>query len=514
MERMIPSFQNSLQKLFFTLLMIAFSGSTMLAQNATNGGTVGSNQTVCQGVPPAMFTSSAPASGGDMTKAIEYLWMSTTNFNTNFSTWNAAAGNNMMETYQAGGLNSTTYFVRCARRNGFIAYPAESNIITVTVLNSPTAQINGLPATGYRGLTVNLNATTAFNGTYRWDFNNDGFIDFVGQNPTFTFNNIGTFTVALTVSNGQCSVTTTQMITITNPQNFNIADPCNCNNPFNIITATTYYNHDFIQIIGNAGEVFSITAIAPIGSGILNQALTPIPVGTVIPETSPGTYFLNLFFDGTQGGWQVTVRNQNGAGPIVLTTGPGAINPCPICPGSPLPVELASFEGKDMGKTVLLKWTTLSETDNSHFEIEKSTDGARFEFIGKVAGSGDVTEAQNYNFEDDSPVNGENYYRLKQIDFDGDFEYSNIISVNMKVRGTDVVISPNPVFETTTVRFAEVADNALIEVVSSTGQVVREVNVMSTEQNIFMGDLPNGIYFFRLKTETSVQNLLHKVVKQ
>ena len=78
---------------------------------------------------------------------------------------------------------------------------------------------------------------------------------------------------------------------------------------------------------------------------------------------------------------------------------------------------------------------------------------------------------------------------------------------------TDLTISPNPVRENAQVKFDEVLPNSVVEIISSTGQIVREVKIETSIQEIFMGDLPQGIYFFRLKTNTFTQNLFHKVIK-
>jgi len=94
---------------------------------------------------------------------------------------------------------------------------------------------------------------------------------------------------------------------------------------------------------------------------------------------------------------------------------------------SPLPVEMQSFSATPNGKTVLVAWLTGVEKNNDRFEIEKSTDATNFETIGSVKGSN--IDNTSYSFTDHSPTLGTSYYKLKQVDFDGYFTYSEVRAV-------------------------------------------------------------------------------------
>jgi hypothetical protein len=96
---------------------------------------------------------------------------------------------------------------------------------------------------------------------------------------------------------------------------------------------------------------------------------------------------------------------------------------------APLPVQLISFDAKKLEKQVLLRWSTASENKNSHFEIERSADALNFRNIGMVMGSGQSSSMVNYSITDEQPLSGTNYYRMKQVDLNGDFVYSKIIAV-------------------------------------------------------------------------------------
>ncbi|ARS36602.1 hypothetical protein [Pontibacter actiniarum] len=114
---------------------------------------------------------------------------------------------------------------------------------------------------------------------------------------------------------------------------------------------------------------------------------------------------------------------------------------------TPLPVELISFSGVASANGVALQWSTASEENNSHFEVERSADGKQFEQIGSVQGHGTSSVMQRYRHLDSRPLPGQNYYRLKQVDYDGQFEYSKVIAVATAeglAKQLQIMLSPNP----------------------------------------------------------------------
>lgn len=111
-----------------------------------------------------------------------------------------------------------------------------------------------------------------------------------------------------------------------------------------------------------------------------------------------------------------------------------------------LPVELVSFTGEVVGSSVLLRWTTASEIENDYFQVEKSEDGINYQIIGEVEGNGTINSISRYSFVDESPYHGAAYYRLVQIDFDGDYEVHDPISVMFNANSSVLAASfyPNP----------------------------------------------------------------------
>ncbi len=167
-----------------------------------------------------------------------------------------------------------------------------------------------------------------------------------------------------------------------------------------------------------------------------------------------------------------------------------------------LPVRLVSFLARNQNGLNILTWQTSSETNNSGFDIEKSADAKTFEKIGFVDGSGDSRENRIYHFTDLAPFTT-TYYRLKQMDYDGKFEYSRIISVKNDYAG--ISIYPNPAGNQFFVKDLEKTEKAVIR--NNTGQVVLEQNIFPG-QSVNSNNLINGMY------TTTVGGAIKKIVIQ
>lgn len=139
-----------------------------------------------------------------------------------------------------------------------------------------------------------------------------------------------------------------------------------------------------------------------------------------------------------------------------------------------LAVKLFSFEAKQDGANVKLNWITSQEQNNDRFEIERSQDGNSFVLVGTVRSKGDNNGPQAYSFKDNHPENKSNYYRLKILDKDNTYEYSNIVVVTMNEAVVNTVSAfPLPVKNTVTVkiRSAEVV-NSSVKLLNASGNIV------------------------------------------
>jgi hypothetical protein len=111
-----------------------------------------------------------------------------------------------------------------------------------------------------------------------------------------------------------------------------------------------------------------------------------------------------------------------------------------------LPVGLIDWTAtNEDDRSVLLRWTTTQEVNNQYFEVERSADAIHYSAIGRVAGAGHTSTQVNYQWTDSFPAKGMNYYRLKQVDLDGKFNYSSVVTANIDpASGSRLAIFPNP----------------------------------------------------------------------
>lgn len=172
---------------------------------------------------------------------------------------------------------------------------------------------------------------------------------------------------------------------------------------------------------------------------------------------------------------------------------------------SVLPVELKSFTAQVCGNNVNLNWYTATEINNLGFEIQKKVAG-EFVAIGFVNGMGTITEIQNYSFTDNSLENGSYFYRLKQVDFNGSFEYSD--EVNIDVTGPQYFSLnqnyPNPFNPTTRIEFSLASDSKVtLKVFNLLGEEVVTLlngNLISGKHFVDFkaSNLNSGIYLYKL----------------
>ncbi len=179
-----------------------------------------------------------------------------------------------------------------------------------------------------------------------------------------------------------------------------------------------------------------------------------------------------------------------------------------------VPVTLTDFRVEAREDQAALSWSTASEIDNAFFIVEHSIDSRNFEGIGQIEGAGNTIEEQQYNFVHETPANGTNYYRLKQVDFDGSFEYSEIQSVKFgKDSWAEVV--PTLAKDEVLVRYDnELSSDGLIQIYSLTGELVLQTSVETNalEQGIDISHFDAGHYFLRITS--SNKTLTKRFVKQ
>ncbi len=261
-----------------------------------------------------------------------------------------------------------------------------------------------------------------------------------------------------------------------------------------------YYARTTGNLYGNGdGTSFSCPLVAGVCALILqkNSNLTPMEVLQVLRSTA------------TQSN---NPDNLNGWGIINALSAMDLVT---------IPVELTLFSGNYEDGVVNLKWITATETNNFGFEIERRNDYSAYESIGFVNGNGTSTNRVTYNFVDENLSANRYYYRLKQIDLDGSFEYSNEIEV--KIEGlTDFQLYqnyPNPFNPSTKIKYY-IPQNSFVKITlhDILGSEIRTLvseNVQPGNYEITLdgSDLSSGMYFVRLSSENIQRTLKISLIK-
>lgn len=158
----------------------------------------------------------------------------------------------------------------------------------------------------------------------------------------------------------------------------------------------------------------------------------------------------------------------------------------------PLPVELSSFTLNKKENSQELNWSTASELNNQGFEVQRSNDGMNFYLLGWIDGNGTSNNTHNYSFEDYEAIIGVAYYRLKQLDYDGSFEYSEVINtaVSSTIPKSLLTAFPNPA--STTLNIQSISN---YKVVNMQGRTIFASS--NNAQNLDISAWPKGMYLIQ-----------------
>ena len=174
-----------------------------------------------------------------------------------------------------------------------------------------------------------------------------------------------------------------------------------------------------------------------------------------------------------------------------------------------VPVELTGFKAELKNLNVLLSWQTITEKNNYGFELQRSANKNSWEVIGFIQGNGTTLERQNYLFEDNNIENQVYFYRLKQIDYEGSFKYSDIIEINISLNNFELFQNyPNPANPTTVIKYVvPVASFIELYLYDVQGEKVstllcerKQGGVYTTE--VDLRNFSSGVYFYTLKSST------------
>jgi len=186
-----------------------------------------------------------------------------------------------------------------------------------------------------------------------------------------------------------------------------------------------------------------------------------------------------------------------------------------------VPVELSSFKANVIEQSVQLNWATATETNNSGFEVQRKTGIREWEVLGFVAGRGTTTEPSSYSYLDELTSSGNISYRLKQIDYDGSYSYSNIVEVDVEPVTKFALYQnyPNPFNPSTMISFSVAQkSNVMLNVYNILGEkvatLVNEVKEAGSYQVQFNAqNLTSGIYIFKLEAASFTSTKKMMLVK-
>jgi Secretion system C-terminal sorting domain len=207
------------------------------------------------------------------------------------------------------------------------------------------------------------------------------------------------------------------------------------------------------------------------------QAKPTAPTGAIIENTA------YIYFD---------------VNPVIIT------NTIALNVQRPLPVEWLSLAAKAGSNTAIhLDWQTASETNNSHFVVERSTDGVYFMPFGKINAKNSITGGSYAYIDAAVQPNTLYYYHIKQIDIDGKASYSNIVTAKITSKNGGLTLSPNPATAETILTWDNPIEEAVLQVLTNKGELVNSLSIPqgSTRFSLKLDGLASGVYFVSVKNK-------------
>ncbi|RYD97127.1 MAG: T9SS type A sorting domain-containing protein [Sphingobacteriales bacterium] len=228
------------------------------------------------------------------------------------------------------------------------------------------------------------------------------------------------------------------------------------------------------------------------------------------PNIAPGNYKVRLT---VPSGYRLTGSSYGNAD----TVAPLTVSNSPVIANFGLantatPVTLLTFEASKKDNTALLVWATATEQDNSGFNVERSIDGRSWATIGFVASkseNGKSSIRKDYNFTDNKPLNGRNYYRLKQTDHNGSYAYSEVQMIAI-VKTATIDIYPNPA--TDRLSLSGLKGNETIFIYDVSGKLILHVKAESALVHISLNNLAEGMYHINI-TDEEGSSSVYKIMK-
>jgi hypothetical protein len=276
--------------------------------------------------------------------------------------------------------------------------------------------------------------------------------------------------------------------------------------------------HYFVYTWDGTNNVFYVDGTAVQSTTTANQTGTPDEGSFGCYMTTGGgvggEYFAGYLDEGRisntnrSANWIKTEYN-NQSSPSTFLTFSTEYTASNLC--TTLPVKLLYFTGENEGTFNALSWSTATETNNNYFTVERTNGDGTWTTIGTVKGAGNSTHDIDYSLNDEAPLQGVNYYRLKQTDYDGNFTYSDIIAISDQA--TELKVYPNPVSGLLNIEIPGTVNNGCtVELYNMMGARVYNSLVDTAPLQLNMGNYPAGMYCLVVNNNGTLYR--QKVVKQ
>jgi hypothetical protein len=294
---------------------------------------------------------------------------------------------------------------------------------------------------------------------------------------------------------------------------------------FTSATTITYLTADYQNYATVPGPLGSTECSVTYNFNALDNGFWNIEANTA--NNNSGVYTMTLYNrsytnGSTTNGWTVMSRH-NGSATWALVNGDGSNGTCVACPitavarqgmkgfskfgtaqtTTVLPIELLSLTAVNKGEYNFVEWITATELNNDHFVVERMNDNSTFETIGKVEAGGTVSTQQYYSYKDYNYTNKINYYRLRQVDFNGNDNIEGIVSVDNRLwKETSMTLYPNPANTELFLVFTADLENAEVEVINDAGQLAYSSVEQIRKNSAFRLDissLSTGLYVVKIR---------------
>ena len=533
---------------------------TATINGSFSAGTIGADQSICNGSTSAGITSLADASGG--TGTITYQWQSSAD---NIS-YNDISGATLTYYTALSPLTQTTYYRRAATTT--TDGTTYSNYVTVTVNALPTAS-NAVNNSRTGAGPVIISASASSGATLDWYANATGGSVLSGGNgvTTFTTPSISvTTTYYAQARNSTTGCLSSSRIPVVATINGSFspgsvsADQSVCSGStasgFASITdasggtgtitnqwQSSTDNVTFNDIPGATSTTYSPSSLTQttyfrraattstdgtIYSNVVTITVNPLPNTAIAVDGSrsgEGCVVINVTVNGGETADWYDVPSggsilSGGTGTTSFTTpsiptttdyyaqARNATSQCNSASrttviaaiNSPLPVTILNFTARKADNTVLLNWSTASEQNSKDFQVQFSTDGQNWTTVGIIAAAGNSTSIQEYSFVHANPVYGINYYRLLQQDLDGRSTYSKVISIIFTSQTKVILVYPNPVVDG--ILNLQLQNATVVSLYDNIGKLVLRQQLFAGAQQLDVSKFAKGLYQLKAGEET------------